>query len=573
MPFRTIRVLALSALLLILLAHIASANYLGDITVSRESPASLKLGTKVEVACDWKWTGGDYGEEMYVHAWPMTNGELSPGAMIVDSGPYDVGEGRAWPAFTITSGETVVDEILLYMEGAPDKNTRYLEVSIPVNLHFGSHAFRNISMNFESPDNMAFGQYVYIDFIWESTYTAGKRIVARPLANGVYPPNMAVSGTGIITGSSAWATRYFTVTAGQVEIDEIQFLMYNDDWSTLLYEFRLPVSYVYDSTAIQNIVLSPGTPGSLKYIEDVTIDFDYVTDYPIDLRVTAKPQSGGYESPGAEYGPTYPLAPMSGHGTNTFTIEDPSSLVDVDAIRFRMYDYFDDTFVYECFLPVNYHYAISAIDEVTLTPPSPAILSHDENVYLEIRYDNGRMDNGWLYTHPFTRGAETPNWYGANRSLAYPGTNPPVSQFFRIISGDVLVDQLRFTMYDLDDVELWMNYFVDTWLYFGTSAITTPVIETEVPAIPQLLGNHPNPFNPLTTIDFAVDRPQRVSISVFDVLGRRVAVIADRQFAAGTHSVQWDGRDGAGQAVCSGTYLMLMETEGGAQSKKMMLVR
>jgi flagellar hook assembly protein FlgD len=87
------------------------------------------------------------------------------------------------------------------------------------------------------------------------------------------------------------------------------------------------------------------------------------------------------------------------------------------------------------------------------------------------------------------------------------------------------------------------------------------------------VGNHPNPFNPTTTIAFAVERAQRVIISVFDVEGSRVATIANQTFAPGYHSVKWAGRNDTGRIVPSGTYLVQMETGDGAEARKISLVR
>ncbi len=93
------------------------------------------------------------------------------------------------------------------------------------------------------------------------------------------------------------------------------------------------------------------------------------------------------------------------------------------------------------------------------------------------------------------------------------------------------------------------------------------------PAATRLMGNHPNPFNPATTIAFAVEREQRVTIEVFDVDGRQVASIASRLFEPGVHSVQWTGRDDAGRIVPSGTYVVRLVTDDGAEARKISLVR
>ncbi len=83
----------------------------------------------------------------------------------------------------------------------------------------------------------------------------------------------------------------------------------------------------------------------------------------------------------------------------------------------------------------------------------------------------------------------------------------------------------------------------------------------------------PNPFNPYTTIDFAVGNQQHVTVAVYDMSGRQVAVLTDQLYAAGLHQADWDGKDSAGQAVASGTYLVRLQTQDVVESRKIMLVR
>jgi len=89
----------------------------------------------------------------------------------------------------------------------------------------------------------------------------------------------------------------------------------------------------------------------------------------------------------------------------------------------------------------------------------------------------------------------------------------------------------------------------------------------------RLDGAHPNPFNPGTTVSFTLARAGRVDLAVYDTTGRRVAVLAGRSFMAGEHEVSWDGQDDRGRAAASGAYLVRLETEMGAQSAKIVLVR
>jgi len=83
----------------------------------------------------------------------------------------------------------------------------------------------------------------------------------------------------------------------------------------------------------------------------------------------------------------------------------------------------------------------------------------------------------------------------------------------------------------------------------------------------------PNPFNPKTEIGFKISRDQHVAISVYDLLGKRVTVLARGYYNAGQHCVPWNGTDSGGRAVPSGTFVIRLETEESVAAKKVLLVR
>jgi hypothetical protein len=90
-----------------------------------------------------------------------------------------------------------------------------------------------------------------------------------------------------------------------------------------------------------------------------------------------------------------------------------------------------------------------------------------------------------------------------------------------------------------------------------------------------LLQNAPNPFNPTTTIRYAI--PSGVEggmrLRIFDVTGQLVRTLVEDPATAGQHEVVWDGRDQAGRSVASGVYLYRMETGEFAAVRRMLLVR
>ena len=83
----------------------------------------------------------------------------------------------------------------------------------------------------------------------------------------------------------------------------------------------------------------------------------------------------------------------------------------------------------------------------------------------------------------------------------------------------------------------------------------------------------PNPFNPRTTIGYHLDRQQTVRVAVFDLSGRRVAVLVDQLHEAGKHTVIWSGCDAGGRQLASGTYVVRIETPGGWDTRQLGLIR
>jgi len=89
-----------------------------------------------------------------------------------------------------------------------------------------------------------------------------------------------------------------------------------------------------------------------------------------------------------------------------------------------------------------------------------------------------------------------------------------------------------------------------------------------------LSANFPNPFNPSTTIEYALPQAGSVELSVYDVLGRQVrTLVQDPQQAAGFYTAQWDGRDSAGRPAGSGVYFFRLQAGNFTRTQKMTLLK
>jgi len=112
------------------------------------------------------------------------------------------------------------------------------------------------------------------------------------------------------------------------------------------------------------------------------------------------------------------------------------------------------------------------------------------------------------------------------------------------------------------DVLEWMNH-----------ALGDPFDVGDIPAVNSLAQNHPNPFNPTTTISFGLRERGAVSLKIYDAAGRLVRTLVDEVREAGTYRETWDGRNNRGTRVASGIYFYRMKTPGFVWSRKMALLR
>ena len=95
----------------------------------------------------------------------------------------------------------------------------------------------------------------------------------------------------------------------------------------------------------------------------------------------------------------------------------------------------------------------------------------------------------------------------------------------------------------------------------------------DVPTEFALEANYPNPFNPTTTIQYALPEDASVTLEVFDAMGRLVATLVNGQQPAGRYESQWNGRSDAGNTVASGMYLYRLRAGQFVQTRTMLLMK
>jgi len=97
--------------------------------------------------------------------------------------------------------------------------------------------------------------------------------------------------------------------------------------------------------------------------------------------------------------------------------------------------------------------------------------------------------------------------------------------------------------------------------------------ERAIPKVFSISQNYPNPFNRQTTIMYGCPKSSKVEIRIFDITGRLVATLVNREVEAGYHEVIWNGCTDSGNKVVGGIYFYKMKTSDFMATKKMILLR
>ncbi|HTY37613.1 MAG TPA: M1 family aminopeptidase [Bacteroidota bacterium] len=200
--------------------------------------------------------------------------------------------------------------------------------------------------------------------------------------------------------------------------------------------------------------------------------------------------------------------------------------------------------------------------------------------------DLGYFFNEWIYGEGYPiysyNWNETPGQHGYNTTLILSETGSGgITPFFsmpvdvRIFSGswDTTTSVFHASsgqsfVFNTTRMPTDLQIDPDGWIL---DYVLSP--STILPSSYRLEQNYPNPFNPGTTIAFSLPHRSSVTLAVYDALGREVVQILSGTMEAGSHSVRWEGIDGAGRRVGSGTYFCRLTTETWTSTVKMLMLR
>jgi len=156
--------------------------------------------------------------------------------------------------------------------------------------------------------------------------------------------------------------------------------------------------------------------------------------------------------------------------------------------------------------------------------------------------------------------------------LSYVGTNEEMvwGTIQSVNIPKYLVDSVNVIRFENNKALL--NNEMPEWgvrnLRMSSSIIAISPGESSVIKSHELKQNFPNPFNPITTIEYTLQSRSEISLIVFNIIGQEVARLVDNEKAAGKHFVKWDASN-----LASGIYFYRLQADNFVLTKKMVLLK
>ena len=239
----------------------------------------------------------------------------------------------------------------------------------------------------------------------------------------------------------------------------------------------------------------------------------------------------------------------------------------------------------------TYTYVAPTLQDSTSAGPAQAVFMVDAHLAFEPGFYDSAPDSGYSVDNlaPATPSPFTGRYLGNatalhwGRSLAYdmagyrlyrgdvPDFVPGPANFVVARTDTGFVDQVAGNHY-------YQLYAVDIHGNLSARALLSPQQTSAVPGLlplaPRLLPNVPNPFNPLTTIQYELPFATAVDLAIYDARGHLVAHLrSGEREAAGRHEVAWSGRDYLGREVGAGVYIYRLKAGRYESSRRMTLLK
>ncbi|MCD4829556.1 MAG: T9SS type A sorting domain-containing protein [Candidatus Cloacimonetes bacterium] len=119
----------------------------------------------------------------------------------------------------------------------------------------------------------------------------------------------------------------------------------------------------------------------------------------------------------------------------------------------------------------------------------------------------------------------------------------------------------------------WASYVQGNFMVRAWADTHLPAGDEDIPTPKLGLTSYPNPFNPETTISFALPQDGQAVLKVYNLRGQLVRTLVNSELAAGEHEIVWSGNDDNGKAVASGIYLLRLQAGGKTEVRKVLMMK
>jgi hypothetical protein len=441
----------------------------------------------------------------------------------------------------------------------------YVEIYLNVDYTWGPHGVYDIELNHSSPSYLAHGRFLELDFAYGTTEVDNILIFSLPYTDGSPTPGYTANEPVELDYPAGTGSNWLSFDA-DADVDAIRFQMWDLAQTVVLLEFDIPVDLHWRSDGITDFEIAPVSPERLPWSAPTSVDFNYQTDRPegVRVRAVAADELGGtladqiYDEGSVLPGP-------EGSSSSSFTFDSGTREVANIKVSLLSAD-LGQTYV-EVLLPVSIAYGPHAISNMTLTPAPPAALTHGERTYIDFDYATTQAGGVRVYHVPLSGGEPIPV-VALSDSPLYGATVGTGTNWFRVLAGEWLVDDVRCRMSDQNDSVTLLEFLYPTLRTYSLAGEVTAVDGPPVPGSIVLGDNYPNPFNPLTTIPIIVQDERWVRLRVFDLQGRLVQTLAEGFYGPGRHEIPFSGEN-----LASGIYLYQLEGAGAPQTKRMLLLK
>lgn len=217
------------------------------------------------------------------------------------------------------------------------------------------------------------------------------------------------------------------------------------------------------------------------------------------------------------------------------------------------------------------------------------VSSTDNNAIIFIPTKIHPSINGNIITERDEIGLFTPSgicvgngiWEGSNLAINVWGDDSQTAERDGILTGETY----RFRVWDSEtnnEYEASVTYTSGDSTYLKNAHVFlstfsgiayTSINNISTPKVFSLSQNYPNPFNPSTTIRYQIPIDCHMELIIYDILGRKVAILNDGKVSAGVHEAVWNGKNDNGTAVGSGVYFYLFRADKYMKQGKMLLMK